>query len=108
MGAILWLTGYESSMQKNTETDTGLAETAALQNPTGASGVLAPISICCGDCLGKLAVTGYPNLKADRGDPAAREKETKGNVTSIPHSSFQSHLLSFAFRGWNRIRGPSF
>lgn len=31
MGAILWSTGYESSMQKNRETDTGLAEPAALQ-----------------------------------------------------------------------------
>lgn len=31
MGTILWLTGYESSVQKNTETDTGLAEPAALQ-----------------------------------------------------------------------------
>lgn len=83
MGAILWSTGYESSMQKNRETDTGLAEPAALQRgiPPERAVRWRPPAHAAETCLGKLPVTGYPSLKADGGDPAAREKETKGNVT---------------------------
>lgn len=97
MDAILCLTGYESSKQKNRETDNSLAEPAALQRgiPLEPAHCWHLSAHAAELAWGRLLVTGYPgSLKADREDPSSQGMGKTGRHDSVLRSSFLPHLFA--------------
>lgn len=80
MDAILCLTGYESSKQKNRETDNSPAEPEALQRgiPPEPAHCWHLSAQAAELAQGRLLGTGYPlSGSADRGDLVAREGKNR-------------------------------
>lgn len=96
MDAILCLTGYESSKQKNRETDNSRAEPAALQRgiPLEPAHYWHPSAHAAELAWGRLLVTGCPGALKLRGETqAARGWEKKGRHDNTLRSSLIPYLL---------------